>query len=116
MTEVVELPDGRRATYETIGTGRPTLMFPGGAAFGASYMRGDAELFAESLQSFLIDPHGSGGSTAPADLARTPLKVMAPSTRRFVEHDRSFVTFSLRPGSRRRSLRRSTWPPPNYRK
>jgi len=42
-------------------------MFPGGPGFGASYMRGDAELFAESLQSFLIDPHGSGGSTAPAD-------------------------------------------------
>jgi pimeloyl-ACP methyl ester carboxylesterase len=32
-------------------------------------MRGDAELFADTLQSFLIDPHGSGESTAPAQPA-----------------------------------------------
>lgn len=67
MAEVVELAGGRRASYETIGTGRPTLMFPGGPGFGAAYMRSDAELFADALQSFLIDPHGSGGSTAPSD-------------------------------------------------
>jgi hypothetical protein len=30
-------------------------------------MRGDAELFADTLQSYLIDPHGSGRSTPPDD-------------------------------------------------
>lgn len=62
----VSLPGGRRASYEIVGTGKPTLMLPGGPGFAASYMRPDAELFADSLQSFLIDPHGSGASTPPA--------------------------------------------------
>jgi pimeloyl-ACP methyl ester carboxylesterase len=44
-------------------------MLPGGPGFAAAYMRGDAELFADTLQSFLIDPHGSGDSTAPKDPA-----------------------------------------------
>lgn len=67
MGQIVELSGGRRASYEVIGDGRPTLMFPGGPGFGAAYMRGDAELFADVLQSFLIDPHGSGLSTPPSD-------------------------------------------------
>jgi proline iminopeptidase len=44
-------------------------MFPGGPGFAASYMRRDAELFADTLQSFLVDPHGSGASTPPMDPA-----------------------------------------------
>jgi len=44
-------------------------MLPGGPGFAAAYMRGDADLFADTLQSFLIDPHGSGDSTAPRDPA-----------------------------------------------
>ncbi len=67
MGEIVELLGGRRASYEVIGRGRPALMFPGGPGFGAGYMRADAELFADVLQSFLIDPHGSGASTPPAE-------------------------------------------------
>jgi len=62
-----KLSDGREATYEVIGEGRPTLMLPGGPGFAAEYMRRDAELFSDVLQSYLIDPHGSGGSTPPAD-------------------------------------------------
>jgi pimeloyl-ACP methyl ester carboxylesterase len=63
------LSGGRVATYEVVGEGLDTLMFPGGPGFAAAYMRGDAELFADVLRSHLIDPHGSGGSTPPTDLA-----------------------------------------------
>ncbi|MBI3648136.1 MAG: alpha/beta hydrolase [Actinobacteria bacterium] len=65
--QTIGLPGGRAATYEVVGEGRPALMFPGGPGFAASYMRSDAELFADVLRSYLIDPHGSGGSTPPAD-------------------------------------------------
>ena len=65
--QAVQLSDARQATYEVVGEGRPTLMLPGGPGFAAEYMRGDAELFSDVLQSYLIDPHGSGGSTPPAD-------------------------------------------------
>lgn len=67
MSHLVELGDGRRASYEMVGEGRPTLMFPGGPCFGAAYMRIDATLLAEELRSYLIDPHGSGLSTPPSD-------------------------------------------------
>jgi proline iminopeptidase len=65
----VLLAGGRAASYEVIGTGKPTLMLPGGPGFAASYMRRDAELLADTLQSFLIDPHGSGASTPPTTVA-----------------------------------------------
>jgi proline iminopeptidase len=67
MDQVVGLSDGRQASYQVIGQGRPTMMLPGGPGFGAEYMRGDAELFADTLQSYLIDPHGSGRSSPPGD-------------------------------------------------
>jgi pimeloyl-ACP methyl ester carboxylesterase len=69
MTEIVGLPGGRAASYEVIGRGRPALMFAGGPGFAASYMNGDADLLSEVLCSYLIDPHGSGSSTPPADPA-----------------------------------------------
>jgi proline iminopeptidase len=68
MAEVA-LPGGRVASYQVVGRGRPALMFAGGPGFAASYMTGDAELLSDTLQSYLIDPHGSGASTPPADLA-----------------------------------------------
>lgn len=64
---VVQLPGGRQASYEIVGQGRPALMFPGGPGFAASYMRADAELFAGRLESYLVDPHGSGQSSPPSD-------------------------------------------------
>jgi proline iminopeptidase len=67
MTQIVVLPGGRAASYEVIGSGRPALMFAGGPGFSASYMNGDAELLSEVQCSYLIDPHGSGSSTPPAD-------------------------------------------------
>ena len=69
MVQVVALPGGRAASYEVIGSGRPALMFAGGPGFTASYMNGDAELVSDVLCSYLIDPHGSGLSTPPADAA-----------------------------------------------
>jgi proline iminopeptidase len=44
-------------------------MFAGGPGFSAAYMNGDAELLSDVLCSYLIDPHGSGSSTPPADPA-----------------------------------------------
>lgn len=67
MGQIIELEGGRRASYEVVGEGRATLMFPGGPGFGADYMHGDAELFGDALNSFLVDPHGSGSSTPPGD-------------------------------------------------
>jgi proline iminopeptidase len=69
MVQVVELPGGRAASYEVVGNGRPALMFPGGPGFTAAYMNGDAGLLSDVLCSYLIDPHGSGASTPPADAA-----------------------------------------------
>jgi proline iminopeptidase len=69
MMQVVALPGGRTASYEVIGGGWPALMFAGGPGFSAAYMNGDAELLSDVLCSYLIDPHGSGSSTPPADAA-----------------------------------------------
>jgi proline iminopeptidase len=69
MMQIVELADGRTASYEVIGSGRPALMFAGGPGFSAAYMNGDAQLLSDQLCSYLIDPHGSGSSTPPADPA-----------------------------------------------
>lgn len=69
MTTTVDLEDGRLASYRVVGNGLPTLMFPGGPGFSAAYMNEDAEMFSDFLRSYLIDPHGSGFSTAPADPA-----------------------------------------------
>lgn len=69
MTQIIALPGGRTASYEVIGGGRPALMFAGGPGLTASYMNGDAELLSDVLCSYLIDPHGSGSSTPPADPA-----------------------------------------------
>jgi proline iminopeptidase len=64
----VTLPDERTATYEVIGSGaEPLLTFVGGPGLSAKLTRADAELFAEHFTCYLIDPHGSGGSTPPRD-------------------------------------------------
>jgi pimeloyl-ACP methyl ester carboxylesterase len=63
----VRLADGRTATYEVLGSGPPLLSFVGGPGMPARFMRPDARLFAERFSCYLIDPHGSGGSTPPHD-------------------------------------------------
>jgi pimeloyl-ACP methyl ester carboxylesterase len=69
-TQTVELGGGRRATYEVIGHGEPALMLPGGPGLAASYMRTTAELLADTWRSYLLDPHGSGGSSPPVSPAQ----------------------------------------------
>jgi proline iminopeptidase len=65
--ETVQLPGGARASYEIVGTGDPLLYFQGGPGFSASLLRDDAELLADRFAVYLIDPHGSGGSSPPSD-------------------------------------------------
>lgn len=84
MTQIVALPGGRTASYEVIGSGRPALMFAGGPGFSAAYMTGDAELLSDVLCSYLIDPHGSGSSSPPAD----PADYSAEGHARFYEQVR----------------------------
>ena len=67
MGQVVDLPDGRQASYEVTGSGWPALMLAGGPGLGAAFMYHHAELFTDTLESYLIDPHGSGRSTSPRD-------------------------------------------------
>jgi pimeloyl-ACP methyl ester carboxylesterase len=67
LRESVELPDGRRAAYEVVGEGEPLVYFPGGPGFSANLLRDDAALLSDRFAVHLIDPHGSGGSTPPAD-------------------------------------------------
>jgi proline iminopeptidase len=65
LSQVVELSQGRQATYEVVGRGRPLLMFVGGPGFPAAFIRPDAELLSDAFACYLIDPHGSGGSSPP---------------------------------------------------
>ncbi len=67
LRESIELGDGRRAAYEVVGEGDPILYFQGGPGFSASLLRDEAKVLADKFAVYLIDPHGSGGSTAPSD-------------------------------------------------
>jgi proline iminopeptidase len=67
--EVVELGDGRRASVHVFGEGQrqPLLYFVGGPGLPAMLNLIDAELLQDLFRVYLIDPHGSGESTPPAD-------------------------------------------------
>jgi proline iminopeptidase len=67
LTDRVELEQGRHASFEVIGEGPPLLYLQGGPGFRAALLRSDAELLAEHFSVYLIEPHGSGGSTPPSD-------------------------------------------------
>jgi proline iminopeptidase len=60
---------GRRAAYTVIGSGEPLLYFTGGPGENAAVLQGDAEMLADRFAVYLIEPHGSGGSTPPAELS-----------------------------------------------
>jgi proline iminopeptidase len=66
-TRSIELSSGHRATYEVVGHGESILYFQGGPGYSASLLRDDALLLSDRCSVYLIDPHGSGGSTAPTD-------------------------------------------------
>ena len=61
----VALGEDRRATYAVVGDGEPLLMFPGGPGDSAAYLAPQAAIACERFRCFLLDPHGSGGSTPP---------------------------------------------------
>ncbi len=67
LSESVELGSGRVASYEVIGQGLPLFYFMGGPGFSAALLRDEAELLSDRFAVYLIDPHGSGGSTPPSD-------------------------------------------------
>jgi pimeloyl-ACP methyl ester carboxylesterase len=67
LSASVALGGGRRASYEVIGSGEPLLYFQAGPGESANVLRDDAVLLADRFAVHLIDPHGSGGSTPPAD-------------------------------------------------
>jgi proline iminopeptidase len=67
LAQTVELSGGRRAAYEVVGEGEPLFFFQGGPGFSANLLRPEAELLADRFAVHLVDPHGSGGSTPPAD-------------------------------------------------
>jgi proline iminopeptidase len=69
LKQTIELGDGHHATYNVVGAGEPMLMFAGGPGLAADSMVGFAELLADRFTIYMIDPHGSGGSTPPADPA-----------------------------------------------
>jgi proline iminopeptidase len=63
----IEIPGAGRAAYEVVGDGEPLLYFQGGPGFSANLLRDDAALLADRFAVYLIDPHGSGGSTPPPE-------------------------------------------------
>jgi proline iminopeptidase len=67
LESTVELGGGRRAAYEVLGDGEPLLYFQGGPGLSAVPLRDDARLLSDRFAVHLIEPHGLGGSTPPAD-------------------------------------------------
>ncbi len=63
----VRLDGGREATYEVVGSGEPAIWFEGGPGFNAAMGRADCEVLADRFACYLIDAHGTGGSTPPRD-------------------------------------------------
>ena len=80
----VRLDRGRQATYEVVGSGEPALWFEGGPGFNAAMGRADCELLTDRFECYLIDAHGTGGSTPPDD----PADYRAAGTARFYEEVR----------------------------
>jgi pimeloyl-ACP methyl ester carboxylesterase len=64
-TRVVELDDGRRASYAVVGAGEPLLWIEGGPGYPARLGLPDCALLAHRFRCHLIDSPGSGHSTPP---------------------------------------------------
>lgn len=79
--QTVQLDDGRKATYEVVGSGEPAIWFEGGPGFNAAMGRADCQLLGDRFECYLIDAHGTGGSTPPLD----PLDYFADGTARFYD-------------------------------
>lgn len=70
MTEIVDLGDGRKASYQVVPGGpTPLLWFEGGPGLNARLGRPDVMLLADRATGYLIDAPGAGASTPPTDEA-----------------------------------------------
>jgi proline iminopeptidase len=67
LANLLELPDGRVAEWEAIGTGEPLLWIEGGPGLPAHLARADVELLADRFRAYLVNAPGSGRSSPPAD-------------------------------------------------
>ena len=67
LANLLELPGGRLAEWEAIGTGEPLLWIEGGPGLPAHLARPDVRLFADRFRSHLVNAPGCGRSSPPAD-------------------------------------------------
>ena len=82
--QTAQLDGGREATYEVVGSGEPAIWFEGGPGFNAAMGRADCQLLDDRFECYLIDSHGTGGSTPPND----PLDYRAEGTAHFYDEVR----------------------------
>lgn len=80
----VQLDGDRQATCEVVGSGEPAIWFEGGPGFNAAMGRADCQLLGDRFECYLIDAHGTGGSTPPKD----PLDYRAEGTASFYDEVR----------------------------
>jgi proline iminopeptidase len=67
LSTLLELPDGRVAEWEAIGSGEPLLWIEGGPGLPAHLARPDVGLLADRFQAHLVNAPGCGRSSPPAD-------------------------------------------------
>jgi proline-specific peptidase len=67
MSESFRTRDGRRLAYRREGAGPTLVCHPGGPGFSARYF-GDLAQLADTFTLILLDPRGTGGSSAPDDV------------------------------------------------
>ncbi len=67
LSTLLELPDGRVAEWEAIGSGEPLLWIEGGPGLPAHLARPDVGLLADRFQAHLVNAPGCGRSSPPVD-------------------------------------------------
>lgn len=63
---MLDLPDGRSAEWEALGTGEPLLWIEGGPGLPAHLARADVALFMDRFRAHLVNAPGCGRSTPPS--------------------------------------------------
>jgi pimeloyl-ACP methyl ester carboxylesterase len=67
LASLIELPDGRVAEWEAIGSGEPLLWIEGGPGLPAHLARADVALIADRFRAHLVNAPGCGRSSPPPD-------------------------------------------------
>jgi proline iminopeptidase len=67
LENLLDLPDGRVAEWEAIGTGEPLLWIEGGPGLPAHLARPDITLVADPFRAHLVNAPGCGRSSPPTD-------------------------------------------------